>query len=121
MHRDDVPHVVVIDAPIDGDGGEWASDVADAIGATAVWVVVDATRKTADLADHLDRLGPVDALIVQRAGTTRDPAEVLDLRIPVSLVDGRSATPRAWADLIIDRLEADEIRPVKPRRRGRRS
>jgi hypothetical protein len=122
MHRDDVPHVVVVDVPIEGDAGDWAQDVADALGANSVWAVVDATRKTADLSDHLRRLGHVDALVVQRADITRDPAALLDLRIPVALLDGRSATPRAWADLISDRMDADAAAAAEaPRRRGRRS
>jgi hypothetical protein len=123
MHRDDVPHVVVVDVPIDGESGEWAADIADALGASTVWAVVDATRKTGDLADHLERLGSVDALVVQRTDVTRDPAVVLDLRIPVALLDGRSATPRAWADLVSDRLDADETtgRDTRSRRRSRRS
>ena len=120
MHRDDVPHVVVIDVPLEGDG-EWARDVADALGATVVWAVVDATRKTADLADHLGRLGDVDALVVQCAEVTRDPAVVLDLRVPVAMLDGRSATSRAWADLVSGRLESDADASDAPRRRSRRS
>jgi hypothetical protein len=86
-----------------------------------VWAVVDATRKTADLADHLGRLGDVDALVVQSAEVTRDPAVLLDLRVPVAMLDGRSATSRAWADLISGRLESDAAASDAPRRRGRRS
>jgi hypothetical protein len=120
MHRADVAHIVVVDAPLDGESAEWAKDIADSIGATQVWAVVDATRKTADLADHLDRLGPVDALVVERADVTRDPASVLDLRVPVALLEGRAATPRAWADLISGRMDAAAQGRTSPRR-GRRA
>ena len=121
MHRADVAHIVVIDAPLDGgDGAEWAEEIADAVGATQVWAVVDATRKVGDIADQLDRLGGVDALVVERADVTRDPASILELRLPVAVLDSRPATPRAWADLISGRLDQDTA-PATPRRRGRRS
>jgi hypothetical protein len=120
MHRADVAHVVVIDAPLDGESAEWAKDIADSLGATQVWAVVDATRKVGDLADHLAGLGPVDALVIERADVTRDPASVLDLRVPVALLEGRSATPRAWADLISGRMEA-AAQARTSGRRGRRS
>jgi hypothetical protein len=116
MHRADVAHVVVVDAPLDGESAEWARDIADSLGATQVWAVVDATRKVGDLADHLHRFGAVDALVVDRADVTRDPATVLDLRIPVALVEGRSATPRAWADLLTARMDADAQARMSPRR-----
>jgi hypothetical protein len=121
MHRADVAHIVVVDAPLDGgEGAEWAEEIADAVGATQVWAVVDATRKVGDIADQLARLGGVDALVVDRADVTRDPAGILELGLPVAVLDGRSATPRAWADLIAGRLGQDAA-AVAPRRRGRRS
>jgi hypothetical protein len=121
MHRADVAHIVVVDAPLDGgDGAEWAEDIADAVGATQVWAVVDATRKVGDIADQLARLGGVDALVVERADVTRDPASILELGLPVAVLDSRPATPRAWADLVAGRLDQDSA-PVAPRRRGRRS
>jgi hypothetical protein len=121
MHRADVAHVVVVDASLDGDGAEWAREIADSVGATQVWAVVDATRKVGDLADHLDRLGGVDALVVQRSEITRDPASVLDLGVPVAVLDTRPATPRAWADLISIRLDATSARTRAADRRGHQS
>jgi hypothetical protein len=121
MHRADVAHIVVVDAPLDGgEGAEWAEEIADAVGATQVWAVVDATRKVGDIADQLDRLGGVDALVVERADVTRDPASILELGLPVAVLDDRPATPRAWADLITGRLDQDAA-PAATRRRGRRS
>jgi hypothetical protein len=110
MHRADTPHIVVIDTSLDGESAEWARDIADAFGATAVWAVVDATRKTADVADHLRHLGPVDALVVQHAASTRDPGSVLELGVPVALIDGRTSTPRAWAELVCERLDRGSVR-----------
>jgi hypothetical protein len=118
MHRADVAHVVVVDAPQDADSAEWAKEIADAVGATQVWAVVDATRKVGDVADHLERLGGVDALVVHGADVTRDPASVLDLDVPVAMLDGRPATARAWADLLAGRLDRQ---PDAARTSGRRA
>jgi hypothetical protein len=104
LHDADVPHIVVVDAPIGGDNGPWAQDVAAALGANAIWALVDATRKTADVARHLAGLGIVDAIAVHGTGATADPATVLSLGVPVALLDGRRATPQTWAALLCDRL-----------------
>jgi hypothetical protein len=115
MHRDDVPHVVVLDVPFTADDTGWARDVCDALGATAVWAVVDATRKTADAARHLRAIGDVDALAVHGARVTADPASPLGLPQPVALLEGRPATAQAWAALLAERLQ-----PPAPAARGRR-
>ncbi|GAA3167874.1 hypothetical protein GCM10010466_68000 [Planomonospora alba] len=105
IHRDDVPYVVVIASAPEDDNGEWAGAVADALGATAVWAVVDATRKTADTARHLRSLGKVDAIAVSAVAATGDPASVLSLDIPVSYLADRPSTPQAWTALLCERLE----------------
>ncbi|MCW2502311.1 MAG: hypothetical protein JWO79_595, partial [Actinomycetia bacterium] len=104
LHAADTPHLVVVDAPIEGDNGAWAHAVAEELGASAVWALVDATRKTADVARHLRGLGIVDAIAVHGTAATSDPASVLSLGVPVALLDGRRATPQAWAALLCDRL-----------------
>jgi hypothetical protein len=115
LHRADVPHVVVLDVPMTADDGGWARDVCDAIGATAVWAVVDATRKTADTARHLRTIGDIDAVAVHGSRATADPATPLALAEPIALLDGRPATPHAWAALLAERLQ-----PPPPAARGRR-
>src|SRR5690606_14788304 len=100
LHRASTPVVVAIDAPIDEDGPEWAREVADALDAVTVWAVAEATCKTADLADQLDRLGRIDALALRHARRSADPASVLALGLPVALLDGAPATARAWAMLL---------------------
>ncbi|HWH01548.1 MAG TPA: hypothetical protein VNV66_20045, partial [Pilimelia sp.] len=120
LHRADVPHLVVIDAPVRGGREGWVADLADALGATAVWAVVDASRKTADTARHLATLGPVDAVAVYGVESTGDPASVLALDTPVALLDGRPATARAWAGLLGERLQPQP--PASGRAgRGRRA
>jgi hypothetical protein len=115
LHRDDVPHVIVLDLPFAAEDTGWARDVCDALGATAVWAVVDATRKTADTARHLRTMGEVDALAVHGARVTADPASLLGLPQPVALLEGRPATAQAWAALLAERLQ-----PPALAARGRR-
>jgi hypothetical protein len=104
LHVDDVPHVVVVAAPVDGSGGEWVRAVTKALRPTAVWALVDSTRKTADIARYLRSLGPVDALAVHGTPASADPATVLHLGLPVAYLDGQPATPNRWAALLCERL-----------------
>jgi hypothetical protein len=112
--------VVVLDAPVGGTDPIWVSDMCDAIGATAVWAVVDATRKTADTCRHLRALGEVEALVVHSVDITADPATVLGLDLPIHSLDGKPATPHAWAAMLCARIAAD-VTPMAaaPRRQAR--
>jgi hypothetical protein len=112
--------VVVLDAPVGGTDPIWVSDMCDALGATAVWAVVDATRKTADTARHLRTLGEVEALVVHSVDLTADPATVLGLDLPIFSLDGKPATPHAWAAMLCARIAAD-VMPMAaaPRRQAR--
>lgn len=85
---------------------QWTQRLLTALRPDAVWAVVDATRKTADLRRELKRAGTVDALAVVGAGRTCSPATVLELDIPVALLDGEPATARRWAAALLDSLEA---------------
>ncbi|MFC6563001.1 hypothetical protein [Actinoplanes utahensis] len=111
------PWVVVVDAPVGGTDPFWVNDMCDALGATALWAVVDATRKTADTARHLRNLGDVEALVVHSVELTADPASVLGLDVPIFSLDGKPATPHAWAAMLCARIAA-EVMPlaVMPRR-----
>jgi hypothetical protein len=116
----DAPWVVVLDAPVGGTDPIWVNDMCDAIGATAVWAVIDATRKTADTARHLRTLGDVEALVVHGVDLTSDPATVLGLDLPIFSLDGKPATPHAWAAMLCARIAAD-VTPMAaaPRRVAR--
>jgi hypothetical protein len=94
--------------------------VCEALGATALWAVVDATRKTADTAKHLRTLGEVEALVVHGVELTADPATVLGLELPIFSLDGKPATPHAWAAMLCARIAAD-VAPAAaaPRRMAR--
>jgi hypothetical protein len=100
----DTPSIVAVDAPVDGVSGAWARSVIEEIGSTTVWAVVDATRKPADTLRHLRGLGRVDGLAVRGTAATADPASVLELPVPVALLEDHAATPHAWAALLSQRL-----------------
>jgi hypothetical protein len=89
------PSVVVVDYPIGADP-TWSAEVLDALGATAVWALVDATRKIADLNRWTRGLRHIDALVVHNAAASDDPGSVKALGLPVALLDGRVATEAAW-------------------------
>jgi len=118
----DAAWIVMLDAPVGGTDPIWVNDICDALGATAVWAVVDATRKTADTAKHLRTLGDVEALVVHNVELTADPATVLGLELPIVSLDGKPATPHAWAAMLCARIAAD-VAPMAapPRRTPRRA
>jgi hypothetical protein len=97
--------IVAVDAPLRTDA-YWMSQMLAIWTPTAVWAVVEATRKPEDLEPWLDALARVDALIVQDTDLSADPAAVLDrVTTPVALLDGVRATPHRWASLLCERLE----------------
>jgi len=121
LHNADQAWVVVMDAPVGGTDPLWVNEMCDAIGATAVWAIVDATRKTADTARHLRTLGEVEALVVHSVELTADPASVLGLDLPVFSLDGKPATPHAWAAMLCARIASDVMPIAAPPRRVART
>ncbi len=85
--------IVAVDAPLsvgwDPEVASWTRGLIAALAPEAIWAVVDATRKPADLTDWLTALGRVDAIAVQNAAATRDFSTVTSLGVPVATVDGR--------------------------------
>ena len=111
LHTADSAWVVAMDAPVGATDSAWVRETCEAIGATAVWAVVDATRKTADTARHLKLLGEIEALVVYGVENTSDPATVLGLDYPIVSLDGRPATPHAWAAMLCARIATD-VAPI---------
>lgn len=104
--RRERPSVVVVDAELCAEKPAWAYHVLAALEPEATWGVVDATRKTEDVAAWLGGLGGVDALAVNDLDATTSPAAVLNLDVPVGRIDGRPASPALWAALLTERLAA---------------
>ncbi|WP_448642555.1 hypothetical protein [Geodermatophilus sp. URMC 63] len=104
--RAGTPTVVAVDAPMRAGGRTWLEQVMAIFSPTAVWAVVEATRKPEDVGPWLDALPRVDALVVQDTDLTADPAAVLGrTAVPVALLDGTRATAHRWASLLCERLE----------------
>jgi len=121
LHSAELAWVVVMDAPVGGTDPIWVNEMCDAIGATALWAIVDATRKTADTARHLRTLGEVESLVVHSVELTADPASVLGLDLPIYSLDGKPATPHAWAAMLCARIASDVLPVAAPPRRVTRS
>ncbi|WP_369258017.1 hypothetical protein [Geodermatophilus amargosae] len=103
------PTVVAVDAPMRAGGRTWLEQVMAIFSPVGVWAVVEATRKPEDVGPWLDALPRVDALVVQDADLTADPAAVLGrTTVPVALIDGARATAHRWASLLCERLESAE-------------
>jgi hypothetical protein len=102
------PGVLAVEVDLDPRASDWPRSIVAAAGATTIWAVADASRKTADSARWLSSLGRVDALAVRGTIGTADPASVLTLGIPIATVDGRPATPHTWAGLLCERLAESE-------------
>jgi hypothetical protein len=117
LHTAEAAWIVVMDAPVGGTNPLWVNEMCDALGATALWAIVDATRKTADTARHLRTLGEVEALVAHGVELTGDPASVLGLDLPIYSLDGKPATPHSWAAMLCARIASD-VMPVAaaPRR-----
>ena len=60
----------------------WAAQVIAALEPAVVWAAVDGGRKTEDLRGELDRLGPIDALVVTGASSDVEPGQRLGPRHP---------------------------------------
>jgi hypothetical protein len=121
LHNAEQAWVVVMDSAVGGTDPLWVNEMCDAIGATAVWAIVDATRKTADTARHLRTLGEVEALVVHGVELTQDPASVLGLDLPIFSLDGKPATPHAWAAMLCARIATDVMPVAAPPRRPSRT
>ncbi|WP_432493421.1 hypothetical protein [Kineococcus gypseus] len=100
------PLTVAIPARPTGADAERAARLAAGIGASAVVVCVDATRRSHAVAAQLRALEgagvPARRLAVHRAAESPDPLDVLSLDVPVGFLDGRPATSGAWAGLLLD-------------------
>jgi hypothetical protein len=83
----------------------WAHRMLDKLEPTVTWAVVEASCKPDDIAHRVSLLGGVDVLALNGIADTISPASVLGLGIPVGRLGSKYATPAAWADLLIERLE----------------
>jgi hypothetical protein len=92
--------IIVIDAPLTMAGdplaAEWVRDMVHALDATAVWAVVDATRRPKDVRRWLAAIGGADGIVAHDVAATSEPGELMQLGAPVAYLDGVHATGAAW-------------------------
>jgi hypothetical protein len=95
------PVVVAVDLGWTG-ASDTLVEVVAALNPVATWAVVDATRRTTDLAAWLSRAGvAVDGLVVENVEHTSAVTDSLTLGAPIMFLDGRPATPKQWTGLIM--------------------
>jgi hypothetical protein len=109
-HRERGGRLAVAVVPTDSadDASRAPSRVLRALRPDAVWAVVEATRKPADTRTRLANIDLVDALVVVGAADTASPATVLELDLPVAMLDGRPATAERWDAALADTVGALE-------------
>ncbi len=104
----EVPAVVVVESDLGADQA-WTRQVLRALTPDQVVAAVDATRRPSDTSAWLGSLAvrgfDVEAVRAHRVAATGEPGSVLGLGVPVASIDGRSASPREWAAVLIDRVQ----------------
>ena len=87
---------------------DWACDVLSALQPHQVIALVDAGRKSEDVARWIADLGGIDAIALSGLEETVSPHAILELGIPVARLGTRVATPGAWSSLLRQRREPVE-------------
>ena len=98
------PTFVAVEAPtsISPESLRWTREMVDQLEAHQVIGVVDAGRKTADVAAWAERIGGVDGLALRNLEETTTPYEVLALEVPVIYLDDVPATAGSWAHVLLE-------------------
>jgi hypothetical protein len=104
--RESGRRLVVLPAQFTAEDAAWAADELSQLRADLVLLVVDATRAMDDVARWTRDLSPDGMILLNSNGSTR-PAAALRLGLPVVELDGRPATAREWAGLLIARCLGD--------------
>jgi hypothetical protein len=102
--RRTMPTFVAVNLGAGRGGLAWAREILDHLEPTIAWSIVSAGWKTEDVRDWIERLGGVDALALTQLDDTVSPAAALELGVPIGRLNGRVATPIAWAELLTGRM-----------------
>lgn len=103
--RATVVNVIAIHTPVTENVDAHTRTVIAALNPTMVLAVVDATRKAEAVTRWIEALDCVDAVALENASDTHDPATWLGLAVaPVALVEGRKATAARWSSMLCERL-----------------
>ncbi len=98
--------VVAVEADGQAAGAERAVEALQAVGAGAVLAIVRADEGLERAQAFLDALGQVDALAVEGAGASAEPAAVLQLGLPVVRLDGIPIDRYTWSAVLCAQLGA---------------
>lgn len=101
---------LVVALGVGADASDWAiaSSLVASFDPDQVWAVVEADRSLADARRWMTAVGqhrPFDALAARNVSATSQPAAVLELGVPVGLLDGFPATALVWAALLDEHLD----------------
>jgi hypothetical protein len=103
--RASVVNVIAIHVPVSENIDPHTRAVIAALDPTMVLAVVDANLKSEAVTRWVEALDCVDAVALENASDSHDPATWLTLPVaPVALVEGRKATASRWASLLCERL-----------------
>lgn len=101
---------LVVALGVGADASDWtiASSLVASFDPDQVWAVVEADRSLADARRWMTAVGqhrPFDALAARNVSSTSQPAAVLELGVPVGLLDGFAASALVWAALLDEHLD----------------
>ncbi|MBI9114591.1 hypothetical protein [Sanguibacter suaedae] len=104
---------LVVALGVGADASDWslASGLVGAFDPDQVWAAVEADRSVQDVRRWMRAVGQVrsfDAVAACRVATTSAPARVLELDVPVGLIDGVPASAPVWAATLSEHL-ADPV------------
>jgi hypothetical protein len=99
------PTFVAVEAPIGRrDEVLWASELLAVLEPHQAWGAAPSSRKVEDIAAWAATLGDLDALSIHGMDETTSPAAILQLGVPVGLLDGVVPSAELWAELLCERL-----------------
>ena len=101
---------LVVALGVGADASDWtiASSLVASFDPDQVWAVVEADRSLADARRWMTAVGqhrPFDALAARNVSSTSQPAAILELGVPVGLLDGFAASALVWAALLDEHLD----------------
>lgn len=99
--------VVALGVGVDASDWSVAAGLVDAFDPDQVWAVVEADRSIRDARRWMGALGdrrPLDAVAACNVTSTTAPAAVLELGVPVGMIDGVPASAVVWAAALSEHL-----------------
>ncbi|HWD24784.1 MAG TPA: hypothetical protein VG368_04920, partial [Acidimicrobiales bacterium] len=86
----------------------WVRSILSSVRPSYVLLVGRADAKSSDLSAIAERIGGVDALVLEGLSETLTPLAALDTGIPIARLDNTTANPSAWTDVLERAAELGE-------------